>query len=378
MDARSASDKAWSRDDPRSYAGGPKPNGRDPDWREIRLVRYADLGVNVNSRPLIRGILEHGQTSLLVGKSGSGKTFLALDLALHVAAGTAWLGHHVDQGRVVYVAAEAGMSIGNRIAAWRGHHSLTALPFSAVVQAIDLCHPKTGDIDRLIAAIGCDEEERPALLVIDTISRVLAGGNENAPDDMGALVKSIDRLRDEIGCHVLAVHHLGKDQSRGARGHNLLHCAVDTEIEVVRDAATKIATATITKQRDGETGLPIMFRLHPVILGTDADGETITSCVVETARGTPSKAKRPLTGAALIELNQLRNCMAQSVTDIPSSTHVPNGAKGVLVQLWKDYLIQAKTINEDGNPREEFKRIYVTLQERGYIGIWGDYVWMVT
>ena len=110
-----------------------------------------------------------------------------------------------------------------------------------------------------------------------------------------------------------------------------------------------------------------MFRLHPVILGTDADGETITSCVVETARGTPSKAKRPLTGAALIELNQLRNCMAQSVTDIPSSTHVPNGAKGVLVQLWKDYLIQAKTINEDGNPREEFKRIYVTLQERRYM-----------
>jgi RecA-family ATPase len=49
----------------------------------------------------------------------------------------------------------------------------------------------------------------------------MAGGNENAPDDMGALVRNIDRLRAETGAAVLLVHHTGKDTSRGARGHSL-------------------------------------------------------------------------------------------------------------------------------------------------------------
>jgi RecA-family ATPase len=47
---------------------------------------------------------------------------------------------------------------------------------------------------------------------------------------MGALVRSLDRLRDELHCHVCAVHHLGKDATRGSRGHSLLRCAADTEI----------------------------------------------------------------------------------------------------------------------------------------------------
>ena len=50
------------------------------------------------------------------------------------------------------------------------------------------------------------------------VSRVLAGGNENAPDDMGALVRSLDRLRDQLHCHVCAVapHRQGQ-RSRIAR-----------------------------------------------------------------------------------------------------------------------------------------------------------------
>jgi hypothetical protein len=35
-------------------------------------------------------------------------------------------------------------------------------------------------------------------------------------------------------------------------------------------------------------------------------------------------------------------------------------------------------VNEDGNPREQFRRIRVTLQEQGYIGVWDDFVWVNT
>jgi RecA-family ATPase len=39
--------------------------------------------------PLIEGLLDEGAFSVVYGDSGSGKTFVALDLAFRVACGTA-------------------------------------------------------------------------------------------------------------------------------------------------------------------------------------------------------------------------------------------------------------------------------------------------
>ncbi|MGH8302828.1 MAG: AAA family ATPase, partial [Steroidobacteraceae bacterium] len=186
-----------------------------------------------------------------------------------------------------------------RVAAWRKRHGMTGrddTPFAAITSSIDLCHAESTDINELIDTIRA-QMPNTVLIVIDTVSRALAGGNENAPDDMGALVASLDRLRDALGCHVCAVHHVGKDASRGSRGHSLLHCGVDTEILVTREAGSGIATATITKQRDGIAGGQIAFRLLSVELGQDQDGDPVTSCIVEPAEGSaPAAHKRPPSG----------------------------------------------------------------------------------
>ena len=73
-----------------------------------------------------------------------------------------------------------------------------------------------------------------ALVVIDTLARALAGGNENAPEDMGALIGNAKRIQEATGAAVLFVHHSGKDTSRGSRGHSSLKGAADLEIEVTR------------------------------------------------------------------------------------------------------------------------------------------------
>ncbi|MGH7096261.1 MAG: AAA family ATPase, partial [Stellaceae bacterium] len=239
-------------------AGNAKPNGcarREP--HAIELMRFADMRPRLDGRPLVKGILEQEQTSLIVGPTGCGKTFLTLDIGLHVAAGREWFGRRVSVGAVVYVAAEAGRSIINRVAAWKIAYGYgkedAAIPFATVTSPVDLCHANAGDLDRLIATIRAAGFDHVALIVVDTISRALSGGDENSPSDMGAIVGSLDRLRDEFRCHVAAVHHLGKETARGARGHSLLTCNLDTVIEVARDEATGIATATITKQRDGAT-----------------------------------------------------------------------------------------------------------------------------
>jgi hypothetical protein len=110
---------------------------------------------------------------------------------------------------------------------------------------------------RLIEAVKRAAADRAvALTVVDTVSRAIAGGNENSPEDMGAFVDSIDRMRDELQCHVDGVHHPGKNLALRARGHNLLPAAVDTEIKFTKNDATKTSTATVIKQHDGEIGAP--------------------------------------------------------------------------------------------------------------------------
>src|SRR5205085_7024209 len=109
------------------------------------------------------------------------------------------------------------------------------------------------------------------LIIIDTLSRVLAGGNENAPDDMGSFVRNVDRLRADTGAAVLVVHHTGKDTSRGARGHSLLHAATDTEIETSKDDVSGVYTAKVTKQRELPTEGALSFSLRQIELGFDQD-----------------------------------------------------------------------------------------------------------
>ena len=133
-------------------------------------------------------------------------------------------------------------------------------------------------------------------MVVDTLSRALAGGNENSSEDMGALVQNMDAIRAETGACVLFIHHTGKDQARGARGWSGLRAAIDTEIEVVADERAGIATATVVKQRDMPKGSAFGFRLETVVLGRNRHGEDVTTCVVEP---TGLDASRPAKGARL-------------------------------------------------------------------------------
>ena len=193
---------------------------------------------------------------------------------------------------------------------------------------------------------------------------------------MGAVVRNLDRLRDETGAAIVLVHHSGKDAARGARGHSLLRAATDTEIEVTRDDGARVSTARVMKQRDLPTEGSFAFTLRQVELGFDADGDPVTSCIVEeTEASTAPRKAAKLTGAAAVGMEQLRNCLALHAVDLRPSDHVSIGARGVTLHSWRTYLEKAGVINPDGNPREQFRRIRVTLQERGFIGVWDGFVW---
>ena len=133
----------------------------------------------------------------------------------------------------------------------------------------------------------------------------------------------------------------------------------------------------MTKQRDAPTEGSVSLRLRHVQLGIDDDGEPVTSCMVERAEPQPRQVKK-LTGAAKVAFDQLSNCLVDHAQEIPPSMHVPAGVTGVTLDLWRRYLENAEIVNPKGSPREQFRRIRVTLQGFGLIGVWGGFVWAVT
>jgi hypothetical protein len=248
----------------------------------VHADEAAGLALIRATQPLVEGLLDCGTLSVVYGKPGSGKSFFALDTSYHVAAGLEWNGRKTRQGVVVYIAAEGGAGIYKRFAALRQRYNNMDVPLYLVPCPVNLLRGDA-DLPKLLEMIRQIEKEsgQPVvMIVIDTLSRALAGGDENSSVDMGAFVRNVDRLRTESKSHLTIVHHTGKNESKGARGWSGLLAAVDTEIEIGK------GTMKVTKQRDGDDNLELRFRLVTVDLGADSRGNQIRSCVVEWLTGT--------------------------------------------------------------------------------------------
>lgn len=63
---------------------------------------------------LVKHWFFEGQLSAIYGPPGASKTFLALDIALHIALGWSWFEHEVKRGVVIYVALEGKGLAGQR------------------------------------------------------------------------------------------------------------------------------------------------------------------------------------------------------------------------------------------------------------------------
>lgn len=223
---------------------------------------------------LIKGLLQRRSHAVMYGQPGAGKTFVALDMAYHIATGKEWHEHKVHSGPVFYLAYEGIGGLAKRAAALTRRYGDEDAPLYVVAADYNL---------REVAgrkALGDDLAQlpqKPVLIVIDTLARAMKGGDENSAQDMGALNDAVSALIEATGACVLVVHHSGKNKGAGARGSSALLGAIDTEIEI---DARQIFTR---KQRDVEPAEPMGFKLTSVQVGMDSDGDELMSCYVEPA-----------------------------------------------------------------------------------------------
>jgi len=234
---------------------------------------------------VIKGIIGPAQITVCWGAPGSGKTFVVLEASCAVGSGQRWHGRRTTAGTVLYVLAESSRPYAeNRIAALKREcPTMANATVLFVPLALDLLHGERGDVERVIDTakhLG-KEHAKVSLIVVDTLAVTFGGGDENKSEDMGAYVANIKRIVAETGAAVVIVHHCGKDEAKGMRGHTALLGALDAElvIEMARDGQRILRTG---KVRDGDAYMDLFaFRLRPVELGTDQDGEAVRTCVVE-------------------------------------------------------------------------------------------------
>lgn len=350
-----------------------KPPKKDKRQSRFTPISWEDIDKLPRKTPLIKGVLDCGGTSVVFGPSNCGKSFFVLDMARQVAMGQPWRNRKVSQGAVVYVAAEGGLGFKERLAALRQYHKINKKPPIYIIPVSpDFCH-SSKDAEEIIAEVSSLPDVK--LIVIDTLSRVMAGGDENSSKDMGAFVRNFDKLRDETGAHVLIVHHSGKDNAKGARGHTSLRGAVDTEIEITKNE--NIVTGEIKKQRDGRTDERFSFEFKIINLGQDEDGDWITSCVLIPAEGIGRKVKK-LSGQKGRAFNILCHC----VQNRGKERTVKEGSPPVTcvkIDEFRDALKNGNITSAEkpDDIRRTIGRLINELNELRFSDTYGDYVWLV-
>lgn len=355
----------------------------------LPLQYFDDIEMQLTGLWLMKALLPAVGVGVLYGHPGCGKTFLALDWALHIALGWAWQGRKVKQGLVVYLCAEGVSGLRNRVEAFRRHHAVTGVPFALIPVAIDMQAPDA-DVNRLIAAVREAEAhfgEQAVLIVIDTISKTFGAGKENT-DDMVTYVGNCQRVSTEFEAFIMAVHHRPKDaESEDPRGHSSLKGGSETVIIVEAGETKKVR---VTKQKDGEDGIEMLFKLKVVELGQDEDGEPVTSCIVEATdvdlvpRGDSAASKiSRLSDKQLAVFNALNDTLERAgiypPTDIPEAdlNRVKVG-KVVKTADWRDRHARTSGQASDIKPdsiRKEFDRGLTRLKNDGIIGVYGEYSW---
>jgi hypothetical protein len=229
-------------------------------------------------------VLPACEITMVYGASGSGKSFFVYDLVAAIAQGHDWCGRKTKKTRVARIVAEGSAGDTQRV---RAYASMNGGALPGLIE----CHARLDLASDDYIAIGKQIELAGGadIVVVDTLTAAAPSADQSSQKEMGMVIDHCRAIRAATGAMIFWIHHSGKDPSKGSRGSSAIPAAVDCEFEVT--ALPNNRQAEITKMRDGESGAIFPFVLRQVVLGTDDDGEPITSCVVDHLSADPMRQR---------------------------------------------------------------------------------------
>jgi hypothetical protein len=366
--------------------------GQLPDWRPAPPTSIMGaVGLDQLHHPslkhefLIDGFLDRQGVAMMPGASGSGKTFLVLEMAMCIATGQPFWGMDVKPGLVLYQAGEGKQGVTKRLDAWmqdRGVAPDASIPFRMLTRRINL-FADDKDTDDFIA----EGKAQAAffgvpirMVVVDTFNKAITGANEISGQDMTKVLSRMERISVELDCCVVSPIHKSKEGNM--RGHTSLKGDASNVIEVnelnIRDRNQRIIrTVVLDKNKDGEKGKPLRFVLRQVVLGDDERGKPITTCVVDKPDGDEEEYAREgkLSLNQILALKALRQAVEDHGEQAPNGIRAGSAVRTVVKNAnWKERFIKTfpPLAEVAADKREaEAKRL---LQHAGKVLLAGDYI----
>jgi hypothetical protein len=259
-------------------SGDVKPEKKNRLLSALVSIGEAETRLGQSKRePLIEGILHRGTLVTMIGPQKSGKTFNILDICAHIASGRPWCGREVAKGVTLHIICEGEGGVDGRLSALRRAKQVPAnTPQYVIPMRVDLFN--SADDVKAIAEVAAElrkrHEEPLQLIAIDTLARVMPGGDENTTKDLTKVIGHVDQIREATGAAVMVAHHTGWHDKTRSRGGTALPGAIDGEM-LLRDG--KIV---FQNMRDFEEPAPIPYRLESMFAGNDAHGRDVFSAVV--------------------------------------------------------------------------------------------------
>lgn len=218
------------------------------------VTRIAHVQVEATPSWLVVDLWGDQAVGFIGGTPKTGKTWLALELAVAVASGQPCLGRYPVQKRghvLLYAAEDSAAAIQQRVFAIAKARGITDLDRLAVgligAPELRLDHePHQVRLERTLAQL------KPRLLILDPLVR-LHRGDENSAADVSLLLGFLRRIQRDHEVAVLLVHHIRKSSTaqpgQALRGSGDLHAWSDSNLYLLR--------------RDGKVELHAEHRSHP-------------------------------------------------------------------------------------------------------------------
>jgi len=195
---------------------------------------------------IVKDLLAESTVSLIVGKPGSKKTWVLIDLCVAVAQGEKWINYTTTAYPVLIIDEESGnKSVLRRLgAAMRGHEANADLNVSFItLEHIDMRQPDDIEaIEALIIQIGA------RLVIIDALADIMPGGDENAVQFVQPVFMALRGIAERTNACILVVHHTAK--AGGYRGSSAMDGAIDVMLMIESEPESKTITFKTAKVRD--------------------------------------------------------------------------------------------------------------------------------